>query len=76
MNLDDAENWPPSIELPEEQWRDLEATLGIAEPNLPIRREIAGTVRRHLAAVQMDFPKRRTNAQKKWITRIQRKTQQ
>jgi hypothetical protein len=76
MNLDDAKNWPPSIELPEEQWRELEAKLGITEPNLAMRREIARYVGRHLISAQMDFPKQRANAQKKWITRIQKKTQE
>ena len=75
MHLEDAENWPPSIDLPEEQWRELEATLGITAPNLAIRREIARYVRRHLISAQMDFPKQRTGAQKKWITRIREKTQ-
>jgi hypothetical protein len=75
MNLDDAANRPPSIELPEEEWLELEATLGITEPNLQIRRDIARYVRRHLVWAQMDFPKQRAHAQKKWIARIQKKTQ-
>jgi hypothetical protein len=76
MNLDDFEKSPPSIELPEEEWRELEATLGVTEPNLDVRKEIACYVRRNLLSVRMDFPKHRTSAQKIWITCIQKKTQQ
>jgi hypothetical protein len=75
MDLDYFKDHPPCIELPEEEWRDLEATLGVTEPNPAIRRDIAGHVRRHLFWAELDFPKQRINTQRKWITRIRRKTQ-
>lgn len=55
--------------------RELEATLGVTNPNLQIRRDIARYVRHHLFWAELDWPKQRTNSQKKWITRIRKKAQ-
>ncbi len=39
--LDQDGQSEPLIELPEEQWREIEAAIGIKEPNLPFRRRFA-----------------------------------
>lgn len=76
MKLEDFASRPPSIELPEEQWRELEATLGLSEPNLSVRREIARYVAHHLGWADVNFPKQRVKAQRKWINRIEKKAAQ
>jgi hypothetical protein len=75
MNIDDFKDSPPQIELPEEEWRELEETLGVTEPNLQIRRDIARYVRHRLFWAQLDLPKQRAKSQKAWISRIRKKAQ-
>jgi hypothetical protein len=75
MKIEDFKDSPPCIELPEEKWRELEVTLGVAEPNLAIRRDIARYVERHLFSAELDLPKKRNGAQRKWVTRIRKKAQ-
>jgi hypothetical protein len=75
MDIDYFKDHPPCIELPEEEWRELEETLGFTEPNLAIRRDIARYVERHLFQAELNIPKQRPGAQKKWLTRIRKKAQ-
>jgi hypothetical protein len=65
----------PCIEVPEEDWRKIEATLGLEEPNNEVRKSIALYVSKHLLSAELDFPKQRASSQKKWIGRIRNKTQ-
>jgi hypothetical protein len=64
----------PCIEVPEEDWREIEATLGLEEPNNEVRKSIALHVSKHLLSAELGFPKQRANLQKKWIGRIRNKT--
>jgi hypothetical protein len=63
----------PCIEATEEDWREIEATLGLDEPNNEVRKSIALHVSKYLS--EWDFPKQRASSQKKWIARIRNKTQ-
>jgi hypothetical protein len=65
----------PCIEVSEEDWREIEATLGLEEPSNEVRISVASHTRRHLFSAELDFPKQRASSQKKWITRIRDKTQ-
>jgi len=75
MKLGKFADRPPCIELPEERWRELEATLGLEEPNNEVRKSIALHVSKHLFSAELGFPKQRPGPQKKWITRIRKKAQ-
>ena len=66
----------PCIELPEEEWREIEATLGLNEPKNEVRKSIASRVSHHLFWAELDLPKQRVPAQKKWIGRVQKMTRQ
>jgi hypothetical protein len=75
MELSKFADRPPCIELPEERWRELEATLGLTEPNLQVRRDIARYVERHLCWAEFDIPKQRPGTHKRWVTRVRKKAQ-
>jgi len=75
MKLGEYESGP-CIELREEAWREIEATLRLKSPNNEVRKSVALHVSRHLLWAEMGFPKQRIPAQKKWIGRVQKKTQQ
>jgi hypothetical protein len=63
------------IGLPEKAWREIEATLGMKEPNLAVRGDIARYVYRHLSDAQFGPPPLRRSVQRKWITRIRANAQ-
>jgi hypothetical protein len=65
----------PCIDVPEEDWREIEETLGLREPNSEVRNSLALHVSKHLFSLEFDFPKQRASSQKKWITRIRKKAQ-
>jgi len=65
----------PCIDVPEEDWREIEATLGFEEPNNELRKSIALHVRKHLLWAELGFPKQRAGSQKKWITRIRNRAE-
>src|SRR6266446_6231140 len=64
-----------NIGLPEKAWREIEATLGLKEPNLAVRGDIARYVSWHLFDAQFGPPPLRHSVQRKWITRIRAKAQ-
>ena len=63
----------PCIDVPEEDWREIEETLGLREPNSEVRNSLALHVSKHLFSLEFDFPKQRASSQKKWITVFARK---
>jgi hypothetical protein len=66
----------PCIDVPEEDWREIEETLGLEQPNNEVRKSIAFHVRKHLfSAEEFNFHRQRPGSQQKWITRIRNKTQ-
>jgi hypothetical protein len=65
----------PCIAVQEEDWREIEATLGSEEPNNEVRKSIALHVRKRLLWAELGFPKQRAGSQKKWITRIRDKAE-
>jgi hypothetical protein len=63
----------PCIDVPEEDWREIEETLGLEEPNNEVRKSIALHVSKHLLSTELGFPKQRASSQKKWVSRIRDK---
>jgi hypothetical protein len=61
----------PIIELPEEAWQEIEATLGFKVPNAAVRRDVARYVTRHL----LDVPQVRPAHVQRWIKRIEEHAQ-
>jgi hypothetical protein len=59
----------PCIEVPEE-WRRIEETLGLTEPNNEVRKSIARYVDHHLFVAELALPNPRNKAKREWITKI------
>ncbi len=70
--LDQVGQSEPCIELPEERWREIEAGIGLQEPNLELRCRIAQCVELYYAPEETCVPSLRPNELRPWLNRIRR----
>ncbi len=68
--LDEYEPGEPVIDLPEDAWRCIEATLGVEKPNPDLRIRVANYVEMYLYSPNADIPQPRLGRVRKWIKRI------
>ena len=69
--LDKYQPGPPIIDLPEEAWREIEATLGLEKPDAGLRRRVARYVSMYLYSPEADIPQLRPGDMRKRFKQIQ-----
>ncbi len=68
--LDKYQPGPPIINLPEEAWREIEATLGLEKPDAGLRTRVARYVSMYLDSPEADIPQPRPGHMRKRLKQI------
>ena len=74
--LDQVGQSEPCIEVPEQRWREIEAGIGLQEPNLDLRCRIAECVELYYAPEENWLPSFRPKDVRPWLDRIRKDTNQ